>query len=37
MIYAGTIGVNRLTPSIISEEGEGACFQEVKVKIKKIE
>ena len=37
MIYAGTIGVNRLTPSIISEEGESACFQEVKVKIKKIE
>ncbi len=37
LIYAGTKGVNRLTPSIISQEGEGACYQEVKLKIKEIE
>ena len=37
MIYAGTRGVNRLTPSIVSEEGDGACYQEVKLKIKELE
>ena len=37
MIYSGTKGVNNLTPSIISEEGEGACYQEVKLKIKELE
>ena len=37
LIYAGTKGVNRLTPSIVSEEGEGACYQEVKLQIKEIE
>jgi anaerobic selenocysteine-containing dehydrogenase len=33
LIYANAIGVNFLTPSIISEEGEGACYQEVKVRL----
>ncbi len=36
LIYSGSIGVNRLTPPIASEEGEGACYQEVKVTISKI-
>jgi len=35
LIPAGTPGVNRLTPSMASEEGEGACYQEVKVKVEK--
>ena len=35
MITANTIGVNFLTPSIISEEGDSACYQEVKVKLEK--
>jgi anaerobic selenocysteine-containing dehydrogenase len=33
MIPAGTVGVNYLTPSILSEEGDGACYQEVKVRV----
>jgi anaerobic selenocysteine-containing dehydrogenase len=37
LITSNTIGVNYLTPSIISEEGESACYQEVKVMIEKIE
>jgi len=36
LIYANTIGVNYLTPSILSEEGDNACYQEVKVKLEKI-
>ncbi|MBU1667939.1 molybdopterin-dependent oxidoreductase [bacterium] len=36
LITANTIGVNFLTPSIISEEGDSACYQEVKVKLKRI-
>lgn len=35
VIRANVIGVNYLTPPIISEEGESACYQEVKVVIKK--
>jgi anaerobic selenocysteine-containing dehydrogenase len=31
LIPAGTRGVNRLTPPILSDEGDGACYQEVKV------
>jgi anaerobic selenocysteine-containing dehydrogenase len=31
-----TIGVNMLTPSLVSNEGESACYQEVKVVIEKI-
>ena len=34
MIPAGTVGVNTLTPSILSEEGDGACYQEVKVRVR---
>ena len=33
LIYANTIGVNYLTPSILSEEGDSACYQEVKIKL----
>ena len=33
VITANSIGVNFLTPSIISDEGDSACYQEVKVKI----
>ena len=36
LITANTIGVNFLTPSIISEEGDSACYQEVKVKLERI-
>jgi len=33
LIYANTLGVNHLTPPIISEEGDSACYQEVKIKL----
>jgi anaerobic selenocysteine-containing dehydrogenase len=33
LIYANVVGVNYLTPSILSEEGDGACYQEVKVRL----
>ncbi|MEA3456042.1 MAG: molybdopterin-dependent oxidoreductase [Campylobacterota bacterium] len=33
LITANTVGVNFLTPPIISEEGDNACYQEVKVVI----
>jgi anaerobic selenocysteine-containing dehydrogenase len=33
LIPAGTPGVNRLTPPILSDEGDGACYQEVKVRL----
>jgi anaerobic selenocysteine-containing dehydrogenase len=36
LITNNTRGINRLTPSIVSEEGESACYQEVKVQIKRI-
>ncbi|WP_456430702.1 molybdopterin-containing oxidoreductase family protein [Nitratifractor sp.] len=36
LIPAGTPGVNRLTPSILSEEGDGACYQEVKVSVERV-
>jgi len=35
LITANTIGVNFLTPNIISDEGDSACYQEVKVKVEK--
>ncbi len=35
VIPANTVGVNFLTPSIISDEGDSACYQEVKVKIER--
>ena len=33
LIIANSKGVNFLTPSIISEEGDSACYKEVKVKL----
>jgi len=36
LIHANAIGVNFLTPNIVSEEGEGACYQEVKVSVNHI-
>lgn len=36
VITANTQGVNFLTPSMISDEGNSACYQEVKVKIARI-
>ena len=37
LITNNTIGINRLTPSLVSNEGESACYQEVKVTIEKVE
>ncbi|MCW8821866.1 MAG: molybdopterin-dependent oxidoreductase [Sulfurovum sp.] len=37
VITSNTLGLNTLTPPIISEEGESACYQEVKVTIEKLE
>jgi len=36
LIYANCRGVNHLTPSMISEDGNSACYQEVKIKLKKV-
>jgi anaerobic selenocysteine-containing dehydrogenase len=36
LITANTIGVNYLTPPTISEEGESACYQEIKVTLTSI-
>jgi len=36
LIYAGSIGVNKLTPPMSSQEGEGACYQEAKVSIERL-
>ena len=36
LIYNSSVGVNFLTPPIISDEGNSACYQEVKIKLKKI-
>jgi len=33
LIPANTLGVNRLTPAMESQEGENACYQEVKVRV----
>ena len=37
LVYGSTPGVNRLTPSHMSEEGEGACYAEAKVQITRAE
>ncbi len=37
VVTNNTLGINYLTPSIISEEGDSACYQEVKVTIEKLE
>ena len=36
LIYSGTKGVNYLTPDKLSEEGESAIYQDVKVKVEKV-
>ncbi len=36
VVYSSSIDVNMLTPPILSEHGDSACFQEVKVKIETI-
>ncbi len=35
IVTNNTIGVNTLTPSILSDEGENACYQEVKVTVQR--
>ena len=37
VVTSNTIGLNKLTPSLVSNEGENACYQEVKVEIKSVE
>jgi anaerobic selenocysteine-containing dehydrogenase len=37
VVTNNTIGVNYLTPSILSDEGENACYQEVKVTVERVE
>jgi anaerobic selenocysteine-containing dehydrogenase len=37
LVYASTPGVNRLTPPYLSDEGEGACYSEAKVRIERAE
>jgi predicted molibdopterin-dependent oxidoreductase YjgC len=37
VVPSNTVGVNKLTPSIVSNEGENACYQEVKVTLEKVE
>ncbi len=36
VITNNTMGVNHLTPAVLSEEGENACYQEVKVRIERV-
>ncbi|MCK9373242.1 MAG: molybdopterin-dependent oxidoreductase [Sulfuricurvum sp.] len=35
LIYSGTVGVNHLTPSQLSDEGMSAVYQETKIKVEK--
>jgi anaerobic selenocysteine-containing dehydrogenase len=37
LVPSNTLGLNILTPSIVSDEGESACFQEVKIEIERVE
>jgi len=37
VVTNNTVGVNFLTPAILSDEGENACYQEVKVTVTKAE
>jgi len=37
VITSNTVGINNLTPSIVSNEGENACYQEVKISVEKVE
>ncbi len=36
LVYGSTPGINRLTPALLSEEGEGACYGEAKVQIERV-
>ncbi len=36
VVTSNTLGLNILTPSMVSDEGESACYQEVKVTIEKL-
>lgn len=36
LIYASTPQLNYLTPAILSEEGDNACFQELKISLSKV-
>ncbi len=36
LITNNTVGINYLTPVILSEEGDNACYQEVKVEIERL-
>ena len=37
LVTSNTLGLNLLTPSIVSDKGENACYQEVKVTIASME
>jgi len=37
LITSNTIGINKLTPSLVSNEGGSACYQETKVEIESVE
>ncbi len=37
VITSNTVGINNLTPSMVSNEGENACYQEVKISVEKVE
>ena len=37
VISNNTIGINKLTPSLVSNEGKSACYQEVKITVEKVE
>ena len=37
MVTNNTLGLNRLTPSVVSDEGESACYQEVKIVVEKVD
>lgn len=36
VVTSNTLGLNALTPSMVSDEGENACYQEVKVTLNKV-
>ncbi len=37
LIYSGTKGVNYLTPPMLSYEGDGACYQDTRVTLKRVD
>jgi len=36
LITNNTVGVNCLTPALLSEEGKNACYQEVKIRVERV-